>query len=78
MDMEVNRLSNGATAINVALSRKVDRAPASYSELKLERAWLVMRENFAQNTRFSVEGLNQGRRSPEGDDDVVWPKHLLF
>jgi hypothetical protein len=47
MDMEVNRLSNGATAINVALSRKVDRAPASYSELKLERAWLVMRENFA-------------------------------
>jgi hypothetical protein len=47
MDMEVDRLSNGATELKVALSRKVDRAPASYSELKHERAWLVMVENFA-------------------------------
>src|SRR5271167_4933399 len=39
--------------INGARSRKVDRASAGNSELKLERAWLVMRENLRQNTRFN-------------------------
>jgi hypothetical protein len=66
------RLFNGATARNAALSRKVDRASATYSELKLDRVWLVMPENFASEytVRFWCKRLQGGPVTMTASQDV--------